>query len=70
MPSDDDMVTFEVGRNDELTEWRVSVKCKSGLSEEEFAAALQSLSEDILKGDVSWEGAEEVKKENVDPDLH
>lgn len=70
MPDDEDPVTFEVGRSDDLTEWRLNVRCPSGLKEEEFAAALQSLSEDILNGSVSFDTAEDVPAKAIDPDLH
>lgn len=70
MPDDQESVNFEVGCDDAGTEWRVSVKCKTGLSEEEFAAALQSLATDIVNGDVSFKTAPDVLPKAVDPDLH
>lgn len=64
--SDNDVVTFEVGRSEDETEWRLTVKCPSGLTDEEFAVALQSLADDILKKQVSFDTAENVE----DSDFH
>jgi hypothetical protein len=68
-PGDDDVVRFEVGRdeqNDPSREWRVSVLCSAGLSEFEFAAALQTLADDILQGKVAFDTAPDVGS----PDRH
>lgn len=63
--SDYDAVIFEVGRSEDETEWRLNVKCESGLTDEEFAAALQSLSEDILQKRVSFDTAPEIDHSNL-----
>jgi len=65
---DADMVHFEVSKSDQepTTEWRVNVKCQTGLSEQEFAASLQSLAEDIVAGRVSFDSAPLV----INPDHH
>jgi hypothetical protein len=67
MPDDKEMVQFEVGCNGDTTEWRVNVKCATGLTEKEFAAALQSLADDIVGGSVSFDTAPEA---DTDSDLH
>ncbi len=53
----EDDVSFEVGKRDDNTLWHVSVMCKGGISQDEFAAALISLGEDILKGKVDFDTA-------------
>lgn len=61
MKADEDEVSFEVGQREDGTLWTVSVACDSGLSEQEFAAALKSLADDIVEGNVSFAESPEVK---------
>lgn len=63
--SEYDAVEFEVGRTDDETEWRLTVKCATGLTDEEFAAALLSLSDDIMKKRVSFDTAPDIDHSNL-----
>lgn len=65
MPDDDDEVKFIVSRATDETEWHLVVKCESGLTDEEFAVALQSLADDILQGKVSFDGAPEASQHDA-----
>lgn len=58
--NDDAEVEFEVGQKEGGTLWTVAVSCKESLSELEFAAALRSLADDILAGDVSFDSSPDV----------
>lgn len=55
MAKDESVVQFEVGKDENGTEWGITVSCKHGLSERELAGALVSLGKDILGGKVSFD---------------
>lgn len=55
--TDEDEVAFEVSMKTNGTLWTVSITCKSGLTDQEFAAALICLSDDISEGKVNFDEA-------------
>ncbi len=46
-------IDFEIGESTDKKEWTLLVRCASGLTEADFAAACVSFGEDILSGDIS-----------------
>lgn len=52
---DEAEVSFEVGQREDGKLWTIAVTCPEKLSEQEFAASILSLAQDILEGKVSFE---------------
>jgi hypothetical protein len=52
---DEQEIAFEVGQKSDGKLWTVTVTCTEGLTEKEFAAAILSLANDIICGDVSFD---------------
>ena len=55
MANDEAIVEYKVGKREDEGEWHLTVICKEGLSEMEFAAAVISLAKDILDGKISFD---------------
>lgn len=51
--TDDTEFTFELGQAEDGKTWVLKVSADEKISEQEFAACLLSLAEDMLKGEVS-----------------
>ncbi len=58
---DVDEVSFEVAMKADGKLWTVTVGCKGGLTDQEFAGALICLAEDISAGKVDFNEADTVE---------
>ena len=71
MANDDAVVEYKVGKREDEGEWHLTVICKEGLSEQEFAAAVISLGKDILDGKISFDDLpDDVDVQVLDDSTH
>lgn len=60
MESDKDDVHFEIAKGQDDRIWVLTITCKEGLDQDEFAAACILLGQDILEGKISVERGDEA----------
>ena len=57
---DDAEFSFEVGQREDGMLWTVTVTCDEKMGEQDFAAALICMAQDILEGKTSFDTAPDV----------